>query len=52
MVSTLSIGIMVGGIAKNTKSVSVIASILYFPALIFSGATLPFEIMPNVVQKL
>ncbi len=52
MVSTLSIGIMVGGIAKNTKSVSVIASILYFPALIFSGATLPFEIMPNVVQKI
>lgn len=52
MVSTLSIGMMVGGIAKNSKSASVIASILYFPMLIFSGATLPFEVMPTVMQKI
>lgn len=52
MVSTLSIGIMVGGIAKNTKTASVIASVLYFPMLIFSGATLPFEVMPDCMQKI
>ncbi len=52
MVSTLSIGMMVGGVAKNTKSASVIASVLYFPMLIFSGATLPFEVMPKVMQKI
>ncbi|MGN0498266.1 MAG: ABC transporter permease [Acutalibacteraceae bacterium] len=52
MVSTLSIGMMVGGIAKNSKSASVIACILYFPMLIFSGATLPFEVMPEVMQKI
>ncbi|MGN0577437.1 MAG: ABC transporter permease [Ruminiclostridium sp.] len=52
MVSTLSIGMMVGGIAKNTKSASVIACILYFPMLIFSGATLPFEVMPEIMQKI
>ena len=52
MVSTLSIGIMVGGIAKNSKSAGVIASILYFPMLIFSGTTLPFEVMPNIMQKI
>lgn len=52
MVSTLSIGMMVGGVAKNTKSASVIACILYFPTLIFSGATLPFEVMPNVMQSI
>lgn len=52
MVSTLSIGMMVGGIAKNSKSASVIASILFFPMLIFSGATLPFEVMPNIMQKI
>lgn len=51
MVSTLSIGMMVGGIAKNTKTASVIASILYFPMLIFSGATLPFEVIPDFMQK-
>ena len=50
MVSTLSIGMMVGGIAKNAKSASVIACILYFPMLIFSGATLPFEVMPKGMQ--
>lgn len=52
MVSTLSIGIMVGGIAKNTKTASVIACVLYFPMLIFSGATLPFEVMPDFMQKI
>lgn len=52
MVSTLSIGLLVGGIAKNTKSASVIACILYFPMLIFSGATLPFEVMPVTMQKI
>ena len=52
MVSALSIGMMVGGVAKNSKSASVIACILYFPMLIFSGATLPFEVMPIAMQKI
>jgi ABC-2 type transport system permease protein len=52
MFSTLSIGMMVGGIAKNSKSASVIACVLYFPMLIFSGATLPFEVMPAAMQKI
>ncbi|MGN0518670.1 MAG: ABC transporter permease [Acutalibacteraceae bacterium] len=52
MISTLSIGMMVGGVAKNSKIASVIACILYFPMLIFSGATLPFEVMPEVMQKI
>lgn len=52
MVSALSIGMMVGGVAKNSKSASVIACILYFPMLIFSGATLPFEVMPTAMPKI
>ena len=52
MISTLSIGLLIGGIAKNMKSASVITCILYFPMLIFSGATLPFEVMPAVMQKI
>ena len=52
LVSTLSIGMMVGGIAKNEKMASVIACFLYFPMLIFSGATLPFEVMPGMMQKI
>lgn len=51
MVTMFSIGMMVGGIAANTKIAGVIASLLYFPMLIFSGATLPYEVMPPVLQK-
>ena len=51
VLSTLSIGMMVGGIAKNTRSASIIACVLYFSMLIFSGATLPFEVMPEIMQK-
>ena len=36
----LSIGLVVGGLARTSKQASIIASILYFPMLVFSGATL------------
>lgn len=52
MLSTLSIGMLVGGVAKDSRQASVIASILYFPMLIFSGTTLPIEVMPPVMQKI
>lgn len=52
IVSMFSIGMMVGGIAPNTKMAGAIASILYFPMLIFSGATLPYEVMPRALQKI
>jgi len=51
MLSIFSIGMMVGGIAKNSKSAGILASALYFPMLIFSGATIPYEAMPIVMQK-
>lgn len=52
LVSMFSIGVMIGGIAPNTKIASVAASLLYFPMLIFSGATIPYEIMPEMMQKM
>lgn len=52
MVSMFSIGMMVGGIAKNSKIAGIIASLLYFPMLIFSGTTLPYEVMPQAMQKI
>ena len=51
MLSMFSIGMMVGGVSPDMKTASVIASILYFPMLIFSGATLPYEVMPSALQK-
>ena len=52
MLSTQSIGMLAGGVAKDTKQAGVIASILYFPMLIFSGTTLPIEVMPKAMQKI
>lgn len=52
MISMFSIGIMVGGISKDSKIAGVIASVLYFPMLIFSGATIPYEVMPNLMKKI
>jgi ABC-2 type transport system permease protein len=52
MASMFSIGMMVGGIAKNSKIAGIIASVLYFPMLIFSGATLPYEVMPTAMQRI
>lgn len=52
MISMFSIGILVGGVAPNIKIASTIASLLYFPMLIFSGATLPYEVMPTVFQRI
>ncbi|WP_178023566.1 ABC transporter permease [uncultured Paenibacillus sp.] len=51
MLSMFSIGLLVGGIAPNSKIAGAWASLLYFPMLIFSGATLPYEVMPVVLQK-
>ena len=51
LLSIFSIGMLVGGIAKNSKTASIIASVLYFPMLVFSGATLPYEVMPDTMQK-
>ena len=52
MLSTFSIGMMVGGVAPNMKVAGILASVLYFPMLIFSGATLPYEVMPTALQKI
>ena len=52
MLSTLSVGLLVGGVARDTKQASVLASVLYFPMLICSGTTLPIEVMPPAMQQI
>ena len=52
MLSTLSVGLLVGGVAKDARQAGVIATVLYFPALLFSGTTLPIERMPALMQRL
>jgi ABC-2 type transport system permease protein len=51
LLSIFSIGVLVGGVATNIKTAGVLASILYFPMLVLSGATLPYEVMPTALQR-
>ena len=51
LLSIFSIGLLVGGTASNIKTAGIWASVLYFPMLVFSGATLPYEVMPGALQK-
>jgi ABC-2 type transport system permease protein len=46
-----SLGMMVGAVSPNIKTSNLLCSILYFPMLIFSGTTLPYEVMPKGMQR-
>lgn len=52
ILSIYSIGMLVGAVAPNIKTSNLLCSILYFPMIIFSGTTLPYEVMPQVLQKI
>jgi ABC-2 type transport system permease protein len=52
LISMFSLGLLVGGTARDSKMAGAVASILYFPMLVFSGATLPYEVMPPGLQGL
>ena len=51
LVSIYSIGMMIASIAPNIKTANLLCSLFYFPMLLLSGATLPYEIMPGFMQK-
>lgn len=50
MISMFSIGLMVASLCRTTKSMNVVTSLLYFPMLLFSGATIPLEVFPSWFQ--
>lgn len=52
LISIFSIGVFIAAIAKSEKSANLLTTIFYFPMLIFSGATLPYEIMPQVMKNI
>ena len=47
MISMFSIGLTVASLCRTTKSMNIVTSLLYFPMLLFSGATIPSEIFPK-----
>ena len=46
MISMFSIGLMVASLCRTAKSMNVATSLLCFPMLLFSGATIPAEVFP------
>ena len=46
MVSMFAIGLMVPSLCRTTKSMNVATSLIYFPMLLLSGATIPAEVFP------
>jgi ABC-2 type transport system permease protein len=46
-----SVGLLVTSLAPSSRSAGVIASLLYFPMIFLSGATLPVELFPRSVRQ-
>lgn len=50
MISMYSIGMLMASICKSIKIANIVCSIVYFPMLLLSGATIPYEIFPKALQ--
>lgn len=50
MLSVYGIGFLIASLAPNQKAANVACSLVYFPALFLSGATVPYEILPRPAQ--
>ncbi|MGC8943002.1 MAG: ABC transporter permease [Caldisericia bacterium] len=48
--SIFSIGFLIASLIKDPRTANTIAYIIYFPMLFLSGATMPLESMPKVMQ--
>lgn len=51
MFSMYSIGMIIASLCKTVKIANVVTSFVYFPMLFLSGATIPFELFPDAVQR-
>lgn len=46
-----SLGMMLASVAPDAKRADLLCTLVYFPMLFFSGATIPYEIMPVTAQR-
>lgn len=49
-VALFGLGALVGAVSPDFRTASAVASLLYFPNILLSGVTVPFEILPAPVQ--
>lgn len=51
LLSMLSIGLLLASICRTVKVANAVTSAVYFPMLFLSGATIPFELFPEGLQR-
>ncbi len=51
LLSIYSIGMMLASVSPNIKTANLLCCAFYFPMFFFSGATLPYEIMPTALRN-
>ena len=51
LVSMFSIGLLMASLCRTVKSVNAVTTLVYFPMLFLSGATIPYELFPSGLQK-
>ncbi|MGN0622665.1 MAG: ABC transporter permease [Oscillospiraceae bacterium] len=51
LVSMFSIGLLMASLCRTIKSVNAVTTLVYFPMLFLSGATIPYELFPRGLQK-
>lgn len=52
LVSMFSIGLLMASLCRTIKSVNAVTTLVYFPMLFLSGATIPYELFPSGLQKI
>lgn len=50
LIAIYSLGMLIASIAPNLKTVNLLCNLVYFPMLLLSGTTVPYEIMPKGLQ--
>lgn len=51
LVSMFGIGLLMASLCRTVKAVNAVTTLVYFPMLFLSGATIPYELFPSGLQK-
>ena len=52
LVSIFSVGYLIASVVPNVKTANLVCTIVYFPMMFLSGATVPYEILPRGLRLL
>lgn len=51
LLAMFSIGLLIASLCRTVKTMNAVTSIVYFPMLFLSGATIPYELFPKGLQR-